>query len=115
MPPFAGVQQMMGVPQVPKAMPTVRCFTAIPVHVPDDRFTIVGVTRDASGVALGDCVVELFRTADDSRAGVVQSDASGNFILDASDQLTHYEVGYKAGSPDVFGTTLNTLVGTKHA
>ena len=114
MPPFAGVQQSLGVPMTARPVP-VRCFTAIPVYVPDDRFTIVGVTRDASGVALGNCDVDLFRTADDSRAGVVQSDASGNFILDASDQFTHYEVGYKAGSPDVFGTTLNTLVGTKHA
>lgn len=113
MPPFAGVRQSLGVPKTARPVP-VRGFKAIPVHVPDDRFTIVGVTRDAAGAALGNCQVDLFRTADDSRAGVVVSDASGNFIFDASAQLTHYEVGYLPGSPDVFGTTLNTLVGTKH-
>ena len=113
MPPYRGVRQMMGVPRVPKAMPTVRMFAAIPVHVADDRYTIVGVTRDNVGDPLPDCTVLLFRTEDDSRAGVVESDASGNFILDASDQLTHYIVGQNVAG-EVYGASATDKIGTKH-
>lgn len=110
MPPFAGCRQALGVPRVegPRA---VLGFNGIPVMGPDQHFTITGVTKDSAGAALGNCVVDLFRTEDDSCAGRVQSDASGNYKIEATPQLTHYAVAYKAGSPDVAGTTVNTLVG----
>ena len=76
------------------------------------RVGFVGVTRDQYGAPLGSCVVQLFRTADDLFIMEVTSDSNGNFLLQSwYTPDTHYIVAYKAGSTDVFGTTLNTLVG----
>lgn len=76
------------------------------------RVGFVGVTRDEYGSPLGSCVVQLFRTADDLFIMEITSDANGNFLLQSwYTPDAHYIVAYKAGSPDVFGTTLNTLVG----
>lgn len=73
---------------------------------------IFGVTKDSAGVALGTCVVDLFTTANDVKIGSTVSDASGNYeFRGVSQGLTYYLVAYKAGSPDVAGTTTNTLVG----
>jgi len=111
MPPFAGNRGTLGVPSTKTLVP-VRSFRGIPIMGPDQHFTITGVTRDSTGAALGSCVVDLFRTVDDSVAGRTVSDASGNYKIEATPALTHYAVAYKAGSPDVAGTTVNTLVST---
>jgi hypothetical protein len=75
-------------------------------------FTITGVTRSSTGVALGTCRVELFFTLTDVQADWTTSDASGNFTFKSAQVgKTYYIVAYKAGSPDVFGTSLNTLTG----
>lgn len=76
------------------------------------RVGFVGVSRDQYGSPLGNCVVQLFRTSDDLFIMEVTSDSNGNFTLFSwytPDQ--HYIVAYKAGSPDVAGTTVNTLTG----
>lgn len=73
---------------------------------------ITGVTRDSAGAALGNCVVQLFRTVDDAIIYEGASDGSGNFSIYAPVTGPFYLVAYKAGSPDVAGTTVNTLVGT---
>lgn len=76
------------------------------------RVGFVGISRDQYGSPLGSCVVQLFRTSDDRFIMEVTSDSSGNFTLFSwytPDQ--HYIVAYKAGSPDVAGTTVNTLTG----
>ena len=76
------------------------------------RVGFVGVTRDQYGSPLGNCVVQLFRTSDDLFIMEQTSDANGNFLLSSwYTPNTHYIVAYKAGSPDAFGTTVNTLVG----
>lgn len=76
------------------------------------RVGFVGVTRDQYGTPTGGCVVQLFRTSDDLFIMEITSDASGNFLLQSVyTPDTHYIVAYKAGSPDIFGTTVNTLVG----
>ena len=72
---------------------------------------ITGVTRDSSGVALGDCVVQLFRTSDDAIVTETVSDGSGNYAIFAQGTGPFYVVAYKAGAPDVAGTTVNTLQG----
>lgn len=73
--------------------------------------TITGVTKDSAGVALAACTVQLFRTSDDSfRSGVV-SDGAGNYTLYPDVTGPFYLVAYKSGSPDVGGTTVNTLLG----
>ena len=76
------------------------------------RVGFVGITRDQYGAPVGSCVVQLFRTSDDLFIMEVTSDSSGNFLLQSwYSPDTHYIVAYKAGSPDIFGTTVNTLVG----
>ena len=76
------------------------------------RLSVVGTTRNQYGSPLGNCVVQLFRTSDDLFIMEQTSDANGNFLLSSwYTPATHYIVAYKAGSPDAFGTTVNTLVG----
>jgi hypothetical protein len=93
-------------------MPVVRSYEDglnSPYEYP---FTISGVTRDASGNPLPNCSVVIFRTPDNSVAAVGTSDASGHYALGASPVIQQYAVGYLPGSPDVAGTTVNTLTGT---
>lgn len=111
MPTFQGRAQQAGVPCVAKSMPTVRGFQSGESPVFEYPYSISGTTRDSVGAALGACRVELFRTADDSNVSQTFSDANGIFIMSASNLIQHYLVAYKAGSPDVAGTSLNTLVG----
>jgi hypothetical protein len=76
------------------------------------RVGFVGTTRDQYGTPLGSCVVQLFRTSDDLFIMEITSNSDGSFLLQSwYSPDTHYIVAYKPGSPDVFGTTLNTLVG----
>jgi hypothetical protein len=71
---------------------------------------IAGITRDANGNALAGCVVKLYRTVDDAVMGVTVSDAAGKYAFTLLVQPgTYYVVAYLAGSPDVAGTTVNTL------
>lgn len=76
-------------------------------------YAFVGVTRDVYGSILGGCTVKCFRTSDDLLISQVVSDAiSGQFTAPTPYYpSTHYLVSYKAGSPDVQGTTPNTLIG----
>ncbi len=80
---------------------------------PATRLTVSGITKDSTGTALGSCVVSLYRTLDDVMIEEVTSDATTGVYLFSSVGLgqTYYVVAYKAGSPDVAGTTVNTLVG----
>jgi len=74
------------------------------------EFVISGVTRGESLSALGGCDVHLFRTSDDTELAQTTSDVNGAYSITlGSDPGACYIVAYKAGSPDVFGTTLNTL------
>lgn len=71
---------------------------------------IVGVSRDNTGAALGNCVVALFGTGSDQLVFEVTSDASGNFTFGNPGTGPFYVVAYKVGSPDIAGTTINTLL-----
>lgn len=73
---------------------------------------IIGVSRDATGAALGNCAVKVFRTADDVLVASTTSDASGNWTAYPNQVGPYYFVEYKAGSPDVFGTSPNTNTAT---
>lgn len=72
---------------------------------------IVGITRDNVGNPLGGCTVKRFRTSDDVLLSSTTSDGSGNYSL-PGDTSPSYLVAYKAGSPDVAGVTVNTIVGS---
>lgn len=81
--------------------------------IPPQYFKITGTTKDSSGVALGSCSVDWFDTATDVRLDTTTSDTSGAFEFRTAGQPpnAYYLVAYKAGSPDVAGTTVNTLTG----
>jgi len=70
---------------------------------------ITGITKDSAGVALGDCTVQLFRTWNDAYLGETISDGAGAYSIAAPGSAPFYLVAYKAGAPDVAGTTVNTL------
>lgn len=73
-------------------------------------FSITGITRDSTGVALGSCRVEMLRTGGDIFVGETTSDGSGSFTIQTPNNSgTFYLVAYKAGGTDVAGTTVNTL------
>jgi hypothetical protein len=75
--------------------------------------SIFGVTRDSSSNPLASCTVSLYRTDTSAQIASVVSDGSGNykFQFPVTGATNFYIVAYKAGSPDVSGTTVNTLVG----
>jgi len=87
----------------------------VPVNQPP-RYRVVGVTRNSTGVALASCAVEIFETGSGLLRGATVSDADGNYSLEVTGSgagLTFFVVAYKAGSPDVAGTTVNTLTATE--
>jgi len=71
---------------------------------------IIGTTRDSAGSVLGNCIVQGFVTSGDVYVGECTSDPAGYFELPTPYTGAHYLVCYKAGSPDVAGTSLNTLI-----
>lgn len=86
------------------------------------RYLITGVTKDQTGAVLGNCVCEAFEAVNTTNTnnpkgrlvGMTTSDANGNYSIEvySSSTATFNVDAYKAGSPDVAGTTLNTLTGT---
>jgi hypothetical protein len=76
------------------------------------NFVISGVSRDSSGVALGSCTIALMQTGGDILTQTTISDASGNFSFSNPGSGPFYLVAYKVGSPDVAGTTVDTLLPT---
>lgn len=81
--------------------------------LPATYLQLSGITKDSAGAVLANCTVRLFRTSDDKFIEQVVSDANGNYqFRSASLSEPYYLVAYKTGSPDVAGTTVNTLVGT---
>ena len=74
---------------------------------------ISGVTKDSAGAALGSCTVHLFNTGTDVECAETVSDASGNYSFSVpGNSSANYMVAYLAGSPDVAGTTVNTIYPT---
>ena len=90
-----------------------RPFMAGNLPLPARYLTISGITKDSAGTALPSCTVKLFPTDTDTERDEVVSSASGAYeFRSASPGVNHYAVAYRAGSPDVAGTTVNTLTGT---
>ena len=76
------------------------------------NWEIVGVSRNSAGVALASCVIELFESGSDLVIARTVSAANGAFTLSNPGTGPFYLVAYKAGSPDVAGTTVNTILPT---
>jgi hypothetical protein len=69
------------------------------------------VTRDNADAPLANCVVDLFETATDLLVATTTSDGSGVFSFVVPNNAGFfYTVGYKVGSPDLAGASVNTLV-----
>lgn len=74
--------------------------------------TITGTTRDSSGAALGSVSLKLFRADTGQLVQTLTSDGSGNYTTNPVGPGLLYQIdAYKSGSPDVAGTSLNTLTG----
>ena len=74
------------------------------------RFAVAGVTRDSTGAPLGGCTVHLFESATDAEVAETTSDGSGNYLFSIGQNAGFfYVVAYKVGSPDLAGTTVNTI------
>lgn len=73
-------------------------------------FFAAGYTKNSSGTALGGAVVQVFRTSDDLLVSETASDGTGLFTAwSIYSGTNHYFVAYYPGSPDIAGTTVNTL------
>jgi hypothetical protein len=73
--------------------------------------TVTGVTKNSTGAIIGAAVVQLFRTTDDAIIGETTSDAAtGVYTFWPTVSGPFYCVAYKTGSPDLAGTTVNTLI-----
>lgn len=66
-----------------------------------------GISRDAVGAALGACRVELHQG--NIIKDTIISSGSGAFTFSNPGSGPFFLVAYKQGSPDVAGTTVNTL------
>ena len=75
---------------------------------------IKGVTKDSVGATIANAIVQGFVTSTDAYVGEVTSGEDGTYTLGTETiaGVQHYLVAYKAGSPDVAGTTVNTLTST---
>ena len=73
---------------------------------------ITGITKDINDAVVGGATVKVYRTFDDSLLGTTVSAADGAYEIGVSDLFNCYLVAYKAGSPDIAGTTVNTVQGS---
>lgn len=75
---------------------------------------IRGVAKDENGVPISGVTVQGFVTATDAYVGEDVSRDDGTYVLGTETVagVAHYLVAYKPGSPDIGGTTVNTLTST---
>lgn len=75
------------------------------------RLGFNGFSRDASGGVIAGVTVKLFLTSTDVKQCETVSNTDGFFVVSTAEAGGHYLLFYKAGTPDVSGTTVNTLAG----
>ena len=84
-------------------------------HAP---FRIAGITKDTNGVAIGNAVCKLYRTSDDVLQQTTLSATTnetgnlGNYGFVVYDSTTTFYIVAYRKSPDIEGTTENTLTGS---
>jgi len=72
---------------------------------------IIGYTLDSVGAPLGSCLIQGYLSSTEQFIGQTYSDTAGYYELTtAFAGQAHYIVAYKSGSPDVAGTSVNTLM-----
>lgn len=80
--------------------------------LPSIKLLISGVTYNSTGTPLSTSIVKLYFTTTDIVVSSTVSDSLGNYSFIGSPSTVYYLIAYKAGSPDVAGTTLNTVIAT---
>ena len=72
----------------------------------------VGITKNSAGVALPNCRVDLFKVdAQEQYLATTYSDASGNYSFTVGSNSGYFFCrAYLPGSPDLAGTTTDTVV-----
>jgi hypothetical protein len=73
-------------------------------------YTLSGVCYDINGDTVASAVVKVFDTATDTLQGSDTADSVGAYTVSLTVQGPLYAVAYHANSPDIAGTTLNTLM-----
>lgn len=73
-----------------------------------------GVCKDSTSTIVANAIVQGFVTGTDVFVGEVTGGEDGTYLLGTEQLKTtpHYLVAYKPGSPDIAGTTVNTLLPT---
>lgn len=110
MPAFVNHNASLGVPHTPAAKSVTSYKENVPIFE-EKNFTIAGVTKDSSGVALSGCTVKLFLAASDTIVSTQTSDVNGNYSFNVDKTVSYYVIAYLAGGTPVAGTTVNTLTG----
>jgi hypothetical protein len=117
---FAGLNNNPGVDNVGNVGPRIEYARDVRWSGSHPPKTISGITRDNTGTPLPGVTVKAYRTSADApnalpadlqEGPAVVSAADGAYTICVPNTDPHYLDGYLAGSPDVAGTTLNTLVG----
>ena len=75
------------------------------------RKVFTGQTLNAGGSPIGGCTVMLFNTATGQIVDTTTSLSDGSYKLTDPNNVACFVVAYLPGSPDVAGTTVNTLSG----
>lgn len=107
---------MQGIIGSPVGVPTIgppnntRIVQGTPTYH-ERNYTLSGFTVDVTGAFLTGVTVKLFQTATDTLVQQTVSDATGAYSFIVDKTQAYYTVEYKAGSPDVYGSSLNTLAG----
>ena len=72
---------------------------------------IKGTCRDSGGNTVANAIVQGFVTSTDAYVGQDTTREDGTYTLgtETANDVAHYLVAYKPGSPDVAGTTVNTI------
>ena len=83
-----------------------------PVGGMSSRLAFLGTTRDQYGSALASCTCIVYRTGTREFVSETVSDNNGTYFASTWYTDAHFIVFYKAGGPDVFGCTVNTLIGS---
>lgn len=76
------------------------------------NFTLSGTTLDSNGGILGNVTVKLFNSATNVNEQTMISSAFGAYSFTVDKTQSYFTVDYKAGPPDVYGSSPNTLVGS---
>jgi len=75
------------------------------------RWLLTGFTRNSSSAAVANAVVSVFNTQNKDLVATATSDVNGFYSLTLDgNSSARYAVAYFADSPDLAGTTVNTLI-----